>query len=53
MEGLELLAAGTEEGAAGGLDDSLDWGVAARTGFAGAAVGGDAEFFAGDLGAWL
>lgn len=47
-----MLAAGTEEGAAGGLDDSLDGGVAAGAGLAGAAVGGDAEFFAGDLGAW-
>ncbi len=53
MEGLELLAAWAKEGAAGGLDDSLDGGVAAWAGFAGAAVGGNTKFFAGDLGARL
>jgi len=51
MESLELLAAWAEEGTAAGLDDSLDGSVAAGAGFAGAAVGGDTEFFAGDLGA--
>ncbi len=48
-----MLAARAEESAAGSLDDSLYGGIAAGAGFAGAAVGGDAEFFAGDLGAGL